>query len=229
MKGILYEDNHLLAVSKAPGELTQKDKSGDPCVLDRAKSYLRERYSKSGNVFLGLPHRLDRPTSGVLVLARTSKALTRLSAAFRERNTKKIYWAVVNSIPENPEGELIHWIRKDGRTNIARRAAPGIRGVQEARLRYKHIASLERCHLLEIELLTGRHHQIRYQLAAAGCPVRGDLKYGAKRPAPFGGIYLHARRLEVPHPTRDEIVRITAPVFDDKVWKLFEQQLDLGE
>ena len=219
---ILYEDNHVLAVNKPTGMLVQGDKSGDVSILDMVKVFLKERDDKPGNVFLGLPHRLDRPTSGVLILAKTSKALSRLAASFRDRDVSKIYWALVEAPPENPEGELIDWLKKDGRTNTSRRVMVGTPGAKEAQLRYKLLGASERYWLIEVELLTGRHHQIRVQLSAMGCRVKGDLKYGAKRSNPGGGIHLHARRLETAHPTKDSRLVITAPTPDDPVWNAME-------
>lgn len=226
---ILYEDNHVLAVNKPTGMLVQGDKTGDTCVLDVVKAFLKERDGKPGNVFLGLPHRLDRPSSGALILAKTSKALTRLTASFRERDTGKIYWAVTEAPPENPEGELVDRLKKDGRTNTARRVNSDTPGAKEARLQYRLLGSSERYWLVEVELLTGRHHQIRAQLSAIGCPVKGDLKYGAKRSNRNGGIHLHSRRLEMAHPTRTGRVVIIAPPPDDPVWNAFASQFGGSE
>jgi len=219
---ILYEDNHVIAVNKAPGVLVQGDRTGDTSILDQVKVFLKERDGKPGNVFLGLPHRLDRPTSGVLVLAKTSKALSRLAASFRDRDVSKIYWAVVEKPPENSEGELSDWLKKDGRTNTSRRVKAGTPGAKEARLRYKLLGASDSYWLIEIELLTGRHHQIRVQLSAMGCAIKGDLKYGAKRSNRNGGIHLHARYLETAHPTVKERLKITAPAPDDPVWTVME-------
>ncbi len=219
---ILYEDNHVIAVNKPPGVLVQGDKSGDICILDLVKAFLKERDGKPGNVFLGLPHRLDRPTSGVLVLAKTSKALSRLSASFRDRDVSKIYWAVVEASPGNPEGELTDWLKKDDRTNTSRRVKADTPGAKEARLRYRLLGGSERCWLIEVELLTGRHHQIRVQLSAMGCAIKGDLKYGANRSNRNGGIHLHARYLETSHPTGKERLKITATTPEDPVWNAME-------
>jgi 23S rRNA pseudouridine1911/1915/1917 synthase len=224
---IIYEDNHVIAVNKPPGMLVQGDRTGDKCVLDVIRSHIKERDRKPGNVFLGLPHRLDRPTSGVLILAKTSKALTRLSESFRNRDTAKIYWAVVESAPESPRGELIHWLKKDGRTNTSRRADPGSPGAREARLRYSLLGASDRYWLVEVELLTGRHHQIRAQLSAVGCPIKGDLKYGAKRSNRNGGIHLHARSLETAHPTRESRILVVASPPEDPVWNAFSA--DFGD
>lgn len=221
---ILYEDNHVLAINKAPGMLVQGDRTGDACVLDIVKSHIKERDGKPGNVFLGLPHRLDRPTSGVLLLAKTSKALTRLAESFRNRDISKVYWAVVEAPPENPEGELVHWLRKDGRTNTSRRVEPGSPEAKEARLRYRLLGASKSFWLLEVELLTGRHHQIRAQLSAIGSPVKGDLKYGARRSNRSGGIHLHARSLETAHPTRSGRLRVIAQAPDDPVWNAFSTE-----
>ena len=226
---ILYEDNHVLAVNKPIGMLVQGDQTGDICVLETMKSFIRERDGKPGNVFLGLPHRLDRPTSGAMILAKTSKALTRLTASFRERDAIKIYWAVTEEPPENPEGELVDWIKKDGCINTSRRVKAGSPGAREARLRYRLLGASERYWLMEVELLTGRHHQIRVQLSAIGCPVKGDLKYGAKRSNRNGGIHLHSRRLELAHPTRTGRVVIIAPPPDDPVWNDFSSRFGGSE
>ena len=218
---ILYEDNHVIVVNKRPGELVQGDRTGDTSVLDTVKAYLKERDRKPGNVFLGLPHRLDRPTSGVLVLAKTSKALSRLAASFRERDTSKIYWAVVESPPEIDEAELFDYLVKDGRTNTSRRAAAESQGAKKARLSYRLIGTSERYWLLEVRLHTGRHHQIRAQLAGMGCPIKGDLKYGARRSNRGGGIHLHARKITLPHPTLEQPLAVLAPPPDDPVWNAF--------
>jgi len=223
---VLYEDNHLLVVNKPPGMLVQKDRSGNKCVLDLMKVFIARRDAKSGNVFMGLPHRLDRPISGALVLAKTSKALSRLSASFRERKATKIYWAVVCNSPDENSGALVDWLKKDVRTNISRRVKAGSAGAKEAQLRYCVLASRKRYWLLEVELYTGRHHQIRAQLSAKGCPIKGDLKYGAKRSNRGGGIHLHARRLIIPHPVREISVEVTAPLPEDSVWKLFATDFD---
>ena len=167
---ILYEDNHVLAVNKPAGMLVQGDKTRDTCVLDAMKNFIKERDSKTGAVFMGLPHRLDRPTSGALVLAKTSKSLSRLTAAFRNGETTKLYWAVVEAPPDPPEGECADWLRKDGQTNTSLRVSPSAPGGREARLRYRLIGASERYTLIGVELLTGRHHQIRAQLSAMGCP-----------------------------------------------------------
>jgi 23S rRNA pseudouridine1911/1915/1917 synthase len=215
---ILYEDNHIIAVNKQPSDIVQSDKSGDETLADRVRDYLRDRYGKPGNVFIGIPHRLDRPTSGVVILARTDKALQRMSALFREGGVRKIYWALVGEKPPAGAGSLHHWLRRNPAQNKSW-AVPGpAEGAREASLDYRLLFSLERYHLLEIELHTGRHHQIRAQLAAVGCHIKGDLKYGAARSNPGGGIHLHARTTSFVHPVRNEQIRITADPPDDPLW-----------
>ncbi len=215
---ILFEDNHILAVNKRPSDIVQSDKTGDETLADRARDYLREKYGKPGNVFIGIPHRLDRPTSGVVIFARTEKALQRMSALFREGGVQKIYWAVVAERPPAESGSLRHWLRRNPAQNKSW-AVPGPgEGAREALLDYRLLLSLERYHLLEIELHTGRHHQIRAQLAAIGCHIKGDLKYGAARSNPGGGIHLHARSASFVHPVRGEPLLITADPPDESLW-----------
>lgn len=208
---ILYEDNHLLAVNKPAGLPCQPDASGDPTLLEAARVYLKEKYHKPGNVFVGLVHRLDRPVAGVVVLARTSKAAARLSAAFREGRIEKIYRAVVAGCLESDEGRLTHWLRKVSRRRRSEVTAPDVPGTREAILDYRVIAAAGGASLLEVALQTGRSHQIRVQLAAVGHPILGDLKYGAGAALPGGAIALYARRLRFDHPTRAESVEIAAP------------------
>ena len=215
---ILYEDNHIIAVNKMPSDIVQGDKSGDVTLADHVRDYLRERYGKKGNVFLGIPHRLDRPTSGVVLFARTDKSLARLSALFREGGVRKTYWAIVAEKPSPESGDLVHWLRRDAAANktfVAR--GPG-GAAREARLSYRLLLSLDRYHLIEIDLHTGRHHQIRAQLAAIGCHIKGDLKYGAPRSNPGGGIHLHARRVVLTHPVRGEEITIVADPPRDPLW-----------
>ncbi len=214
---ILYEDNHIIIANKAPGILVQGDRTGDIPLLERVRQYIKAHYNKPGNVFLGLVHRLDRPVSGAVIFARTSKALERLNRMMRQRNISKIYHAVVEGIPASHEATLIHYLRKNPRNNkttVFTRPTPG---AKEAVLHYRLIAVGERYALLEIDLKTGRHHQIRAQLAKAGHPVKGDLKYGAKRSNPFPGIMLHARRLIFEHPVRRTALNIVAP-YPDTHW-----------
>lgn len=215
---ILYEDNHILAVNKMPSDIVQGDRTGDVTLADRVREYLRAAHGKPGNVFVGIPHRLDRPTSGVVLFARTDKALERLSAMFREGGVKKIYWAMVAERPPDDFGSLVHWLRRNPQQNKSYAVATGSAAAREARLHYRLLFSLERYHLLEIELETGRHHQIRAQLAAIGCHIKGDLKYGAARSNPGGGIHLHARQASFIHPVRREPLVITADPPKDPVW-----------
>jgi len=221
----LYEDNHLLVLNKNPGQLVQADKSGDICLLDMVKAHIKARDSKPGKVFLGLPHRLDRSTSGVIVLAKTSKALGRLNASFRERNCRKIYWAVTENAPQIPADELVHWLKKDGYANISRVVGAGNFGAKEARLRYRLLGASKRCFLVEIELLSGRHHQIRAQMAAIACPIKGDMKYGAKRSNLGGGFSLHARLIRIAHPTHIAVLNFVAPPPNEPLWRSFAKFL----
>ncbi len=216
---ILYEDNHIIAVNKMPSDIVQGDKTGDVPLADRVREYLRERYHKPGNVFVGIPHRLDRPTSGVVLFARTDKALERLSALFREGGVRKTYWALVDARPPREADTLTHWLRRNAQQNKSYVVRGPGGGAREARLSYRVLCSLERYHLLEIELHTGRHHQIRAQLAAIGCHIKGDLKYGAARSNPGGGIHLHARRVELAHPVRETPLVIVADPPPDPAWE----------
>ncbi len=208
---ILYEDNHLIIANKAPGVPVQGDRSGDTALLEIVRQYVKVRYNKPGNVFLGLVHRIDRPVSGAVIFARTSKALERLNRMMRERRIRKTYHAVVEGIPAPSQGTLIHYLRKNPRNNkttVFPRPTPG---AKEAILHYRVLARGDRYALLEIDLETGRHHQIRAQLAKTGHPVKGDLKYGAKRSNPFPGIMLHARHLSFDHPVQKTALNIVAP------------------
>jgi 23S rRNA pseudouridine1911/1915/1917 synthase len=219
---ILYEDNHVIVVNKLPSEIVQGDKTGDATLPDAIKAYLKEKYNKPGNVFCGVVHRLDRPTSGAVIFARTSKALERLNAQFREKETNKVYWAIVENKPEKATGRLVHFLRKNESQNKSYAVDAKTNGAKEAILSYKLIQSSERYHLLEIALETGRHHQIRTQLAAIGCIIKGDLKYGAKRSNEDGSICLHARKISFSHPTTKEIIEIIAPVPEVGIWRMFE-------
>ena len=215
---LLYEDNHIIAVNKQVGELVQGDRSGDPCLADALKRYIGEKYGKPGRVFLGVVHRLDRPTSGVVLFARTSKALQRLNALFRENRVRKVYWGIVKNPPPKRSDTLIHYLTLNTTRNKSYpQAAPGD-GAKEARLSYRWVLSTERYHLLEVELHTGRHHQIRAQLAAIGCPIKGDLKYGFPRSNPDGGIHLHAREVSFDHPVQKKLLRIIADPPADPIW-----------
>ncbi|MFA7559391.1 MAG: RluA family pseudouridine synthase [Sphaerochaeta sp.] len=220
---ILYEDNHLLLVNKKCGELAQGDESGDLTLGDMAKEYLRVTYNKQGNIYLGIPHRLDRPTSGVVVLAKTEKALIRLNTLFREDKVDKTYWAIVDKAPPHIEGTLINNLVKDAKSNKSRAFAADSKKGKKAVLHYHHIASSKNFHLLAITLETGRHHQIRAQLASIGLHIRGDLKYGYPRSNRDGGISLHARSISFIHPVKQEQLTIIAPVPNDPLWNVFEE------
>jgi 23S rRNA pseudouridine1911/1915/1917 synthase len=211
---ILYEDNHLLIVNKKVGEIVQGDKTGDEPLSDTYKAFIAMRDSKPGQVFLGLPHRLDRPVSGITVLAKTSKALERLNAMFRDSQVHKFYWAMVCAEPDSSEGLLEDMLWRDERQNKSFVCRPGAarRDAKMARLRYMRLGRTDRYVVLEVELMTGRHHQIRCQLSHMGCPIKGDLKYGAPRSNPDGGISLHARRISFLHPVKKEQVTVEAPV-----------------
>ena len=215
---VLYEDNHLIAVNKLPSDIVQGDKTGDVTLADQVRDYLREKYGKTGNVFIGIPHRLDRPTSGVVLFARTDKALQRLSELFREGGVKKTYWALVAEKPPRDSDTLVHWLRRNPSLNKSFVVAGPGKDAREARLSYLLLLSLERYHLLSIELHTGRHHQIRAQLAAIGCHIKGDLKYGAPRSNPGGGIHLHARQVSFIHPVKKELLTIVADPPPDALW-----------
>lgn len=220
---ILYEDNHLLVVNKHSGDLVQPDPSGESALEDQIKAFIKCRDEKAGQVFLGVVHRIDRPVSGAVLFAKTSKALTRLNEMIREGQIRKTYWALVEERPEAEQGSLTHHIVRDGRTNRSRAYLKPKRDSKEARLNYTLIGAGTHYTLLEVELLTGRHHQIRAQLSAVGCPIRGDLKYGAKRSLPNGGISLHSRRIGFDHPVRHEWIEVTAPVpKGDNLWATFE-------
>lgn len=221
---ILYEDNHLLAVNKAVGEIVQKDKTDDPSLIETVKAFLIRRDHRPGDVFAVPVHRLDRPTSGVVLFARTSKALSRLSLLFRENAVEKHYWAVTEALPDLPEGQCVHFLKRNEAKNITYPVPEGTRGAKRAELSYQLIASSDRYHLLDITLKTGRHHQIRAQLKAMGCPIRGDLKYGYPRSNKDGGIDLHARSLSFVHPVSRQLLTITAPPpKNNPLWAFFAE------
>ena len=220
---VLYEDNHLIIVNKRTSDLVQGDSTGDEPLDAVVKQYIREKYNKPGDVFLGVVHRLDRPVSGCVVYARTSKALTRLSELFRTRDVKKSYWAIVTERPPAEEGVLRNFLKKNEQQNKSYVYDKEVKGSKEATLSYRIIGRSSSFYLVEIDLQTGRHHQIRAQLAAAGCPVRGDLKYGSKRSNEGGGISLHARRISFIHPVKKEGINVEAPLPEDKVWRLFSE------
>lgn len=235
---VLYEDNHIIAVNKTCNEIVQGDKTGDTPLSETVKAYIKEKYNKPGEVFLGVTHRLDRPTSGVVLFARTSKALTRLNEMFREKSSslpiregsglgpiKKTYWAIVQGAPKLPEARLENYLIRNEAQNKSYIAKSGAKEAKQAILSYKTLAKGEHYTLLEINLETGRHHQIRCQLAAIGCPIKGDLKYGAKRSNPDGGICLHARQIEFIHPVSKQDICITAPMPDDALWRALTTQI----
>jgi 23S rRNA pseudouridine1911/1915/1917 synthase len=218
---VLYEDNHIIAVSKTCHEIVQGDKTGNTPLSELVKAYIKDKYNKPGEVFLGVTHRLDRPTTGVVLFARTSKALTRLNAMFQSHEQiQKTYWAIVPANSQLPvANRLENYIWRNEKQNKSFVVKPGTKDAKRAVLSYKVIAQSERYMLLEIQLETGRHHQIRCKLAAIGCPIKGDLKYGAKRSNPDGGISLHARKVEFVHPVSKQLITITAPVPDDALWQ----------
>lgn len=218
---VIYEDNHLIVVNKAPGEIVQGDKTGDEPLVENLKRWIKEKYQKPGNVFCGVVHRLDRPVGGLVVFAKTSKALARMNEMFRNGEVHKTYWALTRNLPPEPEGELKGYIRPIEKTNKSIYYSQPHDGAKEARLRYRLISSSERYHLLEVELLTGRKHQIRVQLSSIGCPVKGDLKYGDRRSNPDGSISLIARHIEFIHPVSKNKISLTAPLPADALWQAF--------
>ena len=215
---VLYEDNHIIIVNKRVGDIVQGDKTGDKPLSEVVKSYIKDKYNKPGNVYLGVVHRLDRPTSGVVIFARTSKALTRLNEALREKNIKKTYWAIVKNPIKVKQGTLINFLIKNPKNNKSTAYSTEKKGSKKAILHYKTLTELNNYSLLEIDLETGRHHQIRVQLANIGLPIKGDLKYGFNRSNKDGGIHLHARKIELTHPVSKELLTITAPTPKDVIW-----------
>jgi len=220
---ILLEDNHLLIVNKLPSEIVQGDKTGDEPLSETLKQFLKVKYNKPGNVFVGVVHRLDRPVSGAVIFAKTSKALTRLNNMVKERAIKKTYWAIVKEPPPDESGTLKHFLVRNQKKNKSFAYKKPVENSKEALLSYKMIAASKDYYLLEIGLHTGRHHQIRAQLSAIGCPIKGDLKYGFPRSNPDGSISLHARRLEFNHPVKKEPVTVTAPPPKEALWDYFVQ------
>lgn len=224
---VLYEDNHIIAVNKTCNEIVQGDRTGDMPLSDMVKAYLKEKYQKPGEVFLGVPHRLDRPTSGVVLFARTSKALTRLNEMFRSHERiQKTYWAITEHAPVPPEGRLEHYLLRTEQQNKSYVVQEGTQNAKLAKLTYRTLGHSDRYYLVEVHLETGRHHQIRCQLSAVGCPIKGDLKYGAKRSNPDGGISLHARSIAFQHPVSKEFIRIVAPVPNDRLWQALSSEQD---
>ena len=216
---VLYEDNHIIIVNKESGEIVQGDKTGDTPLADIVKDDIKKRYAKPGNVFLGVVHRLDRPVAGVVVFAKTSKALTRLNDMFREGKVRKTYWAITQERPSPEKGTISGWLTRNEKQNKSYMHDKEKPGAKKAVLNYQTIAATDRYVLLEVELLTGRHHQIRCQLAAIGCPIKGDLKYGARRSNPDGSISLMARKVEFEHPVSHQHIAVEAPVPQDNLWR----------
>ncbi len=223
---ILYEDNHLIAVNKTNHDLVQKDNTGDIALDDRVREYIKSKYGKPGNVFLGVIHRLDRPVSGLVFFARTSKALSRMNELFRVGTIQKTYWAIVKAKPPKKKDTLVHFMVKNTKQNKSYCHDNEISQSKKAELGYSLLCSSDNYHLLEIDLKTGRHHQIRAQLAAIGCPIKGDLKYGFPRSNPVGGISLHARKISFIHPvSKKEIELIADPPKEDPLWEFFMSSL----
>lgn len=219
---VVYEDNHLIIVNKSSSEIVQGDKTGDKPLAEMVKEYIKQKYHKPGNVFLGVVHRLDRPVSGLVVFARTGKALTRLNEMFRTKEVHKTYWAIVGNCPPTEEGELVHWLVRNEKQNKSYAYDKEKPEAKKAILDYKLIGRSERYFLLEVDLKTGRHHQIRCQLAKMGCPIKGDLKYGSPRTNPDGSICLHARRVRFVHPVSRQEIDVTAPVPEGNLWHSFQ-------
>ena len=219
---VVYEDNHIIVVNKTASEIVQGDKTGDTPLSETVKQYLKEKYNKPGNVFLGVTHRLDRPVSGLVVFAKTSKALSRLNEMFRNGEEKKTYWAIVKNRPQELEGELTNWLVRNEKQNKSYAYDKEVKDSKKAVLCYKTIGHSQNYHLLEVDLKTGRHHQIRCQLAKMGCPIKGDLKYGSPRSNPDGSICLHARRIAFVHPVSKESIEIEAPVPSGNLWNGFD-------
>lgn len=218
---VIYEDNHIIVVSKSASEIVQGDKTGDIPLSDMVKAYLKEKYQKPGNVFVGVAHRLDRPVSGLVVFAKTSKALSRLNEMFRVGDVQKTYWAIVKNEPKLPEAELVHWLVRNEKQNKSYAYEREVKDAKKAVLRYRTIGRSDNYSLLEVELMTGRHHQIRCQLAKMGCPIKGDLKYGFPRSNPDGSICLHARRISFVHPVSKLKIELEAPLPAGNLWSCF--------
>lgn len=215
---VLYQDNHVIIVNKRPGDIVQGDKTGDLPLSEVVKEYIRMEFNKPGNVYLGVVHRLDRPTSGIVLFAKTSKALPRLNKLFKDSQAKKTYWAVVKNAPPTTRDSLTHYLKRNPKQNKSYAHIKEVPESKKSLLDYQVLKKLDHYYVLEIALHTGRHHQIRSQLAAIGCPVKGDLKYGADRSNKDGSIHLHSRRLSFIHPVSQELIEVTAPPPDDAVW-----------
>lgn len=216
---VIYEDNHIIIVSKASGEIVQGDKTGDEPLSETVKQYIKEKYQKPGNVFLGVVHRLDRPVSGLVMFAKTSKALSRLCNMFRDGDIHKTYWALTKNRPAREEGTITSWLVRNEQQNKTYSYDHEVRNSKKAILKYKVIGQTDNYNLIEVNLLTGRHHQIRCQLASIGCPIKGDLKYGASRSNPDGSISLLSHRVQFIHPVSKESIDIVAPIPDDNLWR----------
>ena len=220
---VIYEDNHIIAINKNVGDIVQGDKTGDIPLSDLVKQYIKEKYKKPGDVYLGVVHRIDRPVSGVVLFARTSKAAARLSELFRDKHITKTYWAVVKDKPPHQSETIVHYLLKNEKKNMSKAFDQEQNGALRSELEYKILFSGDNYTLLEVRPISGRHHQIRVQLSAIGCPIKGDLKYGAKRSNENGGIHLHARQVEFMHPVKDEKIIITADPPDESLWNAFKK------
>lgn len=219
---VIYEDNHLIVVNKRAGDIVQGDKTGDKPLSDVVKSYIKEKYNKPGDVYLGVVHRLDRPTTGVVLFSKTSKALSRLNKMFANHETSKTYWAVVKNNPPKEKDRLVHYLKRNPKQNKSYAHKHEVPNSKKAILEYTLKFRLNNYNLLEVKLLTGRHHQIRSQLSSIECPIKGDLKYGADRSNPDGSIHLHARFLTIQHPVKKEPITFKAPLPEDAIWKACE-------
>lgn len=228
MLDVLYEDNHIIAVNKKPSEIVQGDKTGDAPLSDSVKRYLKEKYGKPGEVYLGVVHRIDRPVSGVVLFARTSKAAARLSEMFRDKEIQKTYWAVVKDKPEKESGVLVHYLLKNEKKNMSQAVSEVQKGALRSELEYRILKSSDNYHLLEVKPITGRHHQIRVQLSAIGCPIKGDVKYGFRRTNEDASIHLHARQVEFLHPVKKEPLTISASPPGEVLWNAFVKMLAGG-
>jgi len=215
---VIFEDNHLIVINKRPGDIVQGDKTGDMPLSEVVKLYLKEKYNKPGEAYLGVVHRLDRPTSGIVVFSKTSKALSRLNKAFADRDTHKVYWAIVKNKPKPESARLVHYLKRNTKQNKSYAHIKPVEDSKEAVLSYQRIQSLDNYHVLEITLETGRHHQIRSQLSAIGCPIKGDLKYGFDRSNKDASIHLHAKKLTITHPVRKEDISFEAKLPDEVLW-----------
>lgn len=222
---VLYEDNHLIIVNKKNGEIVQGDRTGDWPLSEKVRSYLTHKYNKPGNAYIGVCHRLDRPVSGAIVFTKTSKALRRMNEIFKNKEAHKVYWAIVKNLPPETEGNLVHYLVRKSEKNRSIAYPKEVPGSKRAELNYRVVSRSDQYYLLEVELLTGRHHQIRCQLAAIGCPIKGDLKYGFPRSNPGAGISLHARQLSFIHPVQKTPIEVVCPVPDDPLWEVFQNKV----